>query len=208
MAIKKTAPKSPRKKLDVNALLTAVLNHLTHHPPHKLTFSAISRLTNVPRPTLYYYFGNSPKTMLEEAVRFGLKAFVRMNSFDRPTKATDWHEFQKERLLDVMSLVRKYPWAPGLYFQYRRHYGEWGDLIRSIENEYVEKMRHAWKKFHAGAEPDARAVRMASYLKLGLLYGVTLEPDLWLKEPRDQVIPELIDRFSRMVTEMMSLKLD
>lgn len=206
MPKEKKAPK-PRKKLDVNALLTTVLNHLTYHSPQKLTFSSVSRLTKVPRPTLYYYFGNSPKTLLEEAVRFGLKTFVRMNSFDRPTKATNFHDFQKERLLDVVGLVRNYQWAPGLYFQYRRHHGEWGDIIRSVENEYVERMRKAWKKYH-GVDPDARAVRMASYLKLGLLYGITLEPDLWLKEGRDKVIPELMDRFAKMVTEMMSLKLD
>jgi hypothetical protein len=193
-----------RKKLDVDHLLTGVLSHLLHHNPYKLTFSRVSKLTQVPRPTLYYYFGNSPKTLLTEAVKFGMKSFVRLQSFEKPNQHKDWESFQRARLHSVIRLVKRQPWAPALYFQYRMNAGEWGAAIREVEDDYIRKFSEAWKRYH-GKLPDERAVRMGGYLKLGLLFGLALDADIWLKPGNERAIDALVEKFSELATQVVSL---
>lgn len=200
------APRKASRKLDLDALLIKVLNLLMNHNPSKLTFSQVSRLTGVPRPTLYYYFGNSPKTMIDEAVRHGMKSFTRFYALEQQTEARDWETFQRDRLRDVVALIRKYPWGPALYFQYRNNAGEFGDTVRDIEEKYVQRIGMMWKRFN-GTEPDVRALRMSSYLKLGFLWGITLDRELWLGTSDDRVIDPLIDEFTRTVTRTMAMKL-
>ena len=195
-----------RKKLDVDGLLTGVLSHLLHNSPYKLTFSRVSKLTQVPRPTLYYYFGNSPKNLLSEAVKYGMKSFVKLQSLEKPSNHADWSTFQKDRLRSVIKLVKRQPWAPALYFQYRMNAGEWGDAIREVENDYVRKFGEAWKRYF-GTAPDERAVRMGGYIKLGLLFGLALDADIWLKPGNEKTIEALIDKFSDLATQVVSLAL-
>jgi hypothetical protein len=200
----KAASATKRKKLDVDNLLTGVLSHLLHHNPYKLTFSRVSKLTQVPRPTLYYYFGNSPKNLLSEAVKYGMKAFVRLQTLEKPTNHPDWASFQKDRLRSVIKLVKRQPWAPALYFQYRMNAGEWGTAIREVEDDYIRKFSEAWKRYH-GKAPDERAVRMGAYMKLGLLFGMALDADMWLKPGNEKTIDELVEKFNALATEVVSL---
>jgi hypothetical protein len=204
LSTKKAASASKRKKLDVDGLLTGVLSHLLHHSPYKLTFSRVSKLTKVPRPTLYYYFGNSPKNLLSEAVKFGMKSFVRLQSLEKPTEHADWSSFQKDRLRAVIKLVKRQPWAPALYFQYRMNAGEWGAAIREVEDDYVQKFSDAWKRYF-GNTPDERAVRMSGYIKLGLLFGLALDSEIWLKPGNEKAIEELIEKFSELTTQVISM---
>jgi AcrR family transcriptional regulator len=201
------ASKQSRKKLDVDDLLTGVLSHLLKNNPYKLTYSKVSKLTGVPRPTLYYYFGNSPKNLLSEAVKFGMKQFVRLHSLEKPSDHADWESFQRARLRDVINLVRRRPWAPALYFQYRMNAFEWGDAMQDVEKDYIQKFSAAWKRYF-GYLPDERAVRMSGYVKLGLLFGLALDADIWLKPENKKTVDELIEKFSELATQLVALKFE
>lgn len=191
----------------MDQLLIQILNLLMRHPPEKVTFSLVSRITKVPRPTLYYYFGKSAKTMLDEAARFGMRALTQYYLFDQQKTYKTWNEFQRSRLAEAMELVKEFPWAPMVYFQYRAKAGEWTETIRSVEDKYCEEMAKAWEKYH-GKKPDLEAIRLASYLKLGVLWGFALESELWLNPPDEKALDLVINALTESSTILSGIKFD
>ncbi len=191
-----------KQKIDMDKLLTAIVGLLTRHDPQELTYSRVSRLLKVPRPTLYYYFGNSPKTMIQEAVKFSMRAFVQLYKFDEAANYRDWSDFQERRLAEAVEFVRKFPWAPLLYFRYRTNLGDWGDSVQEVEMRYLEKLGESFEKFRQ-SKPDPRAVRLASYLKLGFLWGLAMEPEIWLSDENRAVTDKLVKNFTDVITEVL-----
>lgn len=188
---------SAQKKLDLENLYGRVLALVVRHSPSELTYSKIARLTNVPRPTLYYYFGKSTESLFRESIRYGMKRFVLMFEFDRETPDADWSSFQKDRLHAAFKFIQRFPWAPALYFKFRNHPGEWGMEIREIEKHYLKKMTAAWERMNK-TKVDANALRVATYLKLGLLWGMTSEFDIWFNSQTD--LEALAGRMTELVT--------
>jgi len=194
------------KKLDLEALLIKIVELMVRHQPSTLSFSKISRLTGVPRSTLYYYFGSSRDKMLEEAVRFGMKGFVQLATIET-SNAKTWDEFQGERLKIVASLIKNYPWSVGLYFRYRNDQGKFGENIRDIEGKYVEMFGKAWKKY-VGKDADVASIRISGYLKLGLMWGLATDRDFWFDQSdADEKIDKVVAYLNTVVTDIMKTKI-
>jgi AcrR family transcriptional regulator len=199
-ADKNSGKLSGQKKLDLENLYGRVLALVVRHSPSEMTYSKIARLTGVPRPTLYYYFGKSTESLFREALRYGMKRFVLMFEFDRGSEYPDWNSFQKDRLVAAFHFVQRFPWAPALYFKYRNHPGEYGKEIREIEKHYLMRMAEVWQR-HNKTKPDEKTLRITAYLKLGVLWGMTSEFDIWFNSETDLVT--LAGRMTDMVTDAL-----
>ncbi len=204
-----TTPKK-RTKLDLDALLTRIIELLVVHHPKTLTFSKVSQFTKVPRSTLYYYFGKNFSDLVKEAARFGLKALTDMYDLDAELQSekpqfSSWEEFQEKRLHRVIELINQYRWAPGLYFRYRSDPHFFGEVVKEIEDSYTKKMGVVWKKYQ-GRETDLRSLRLSGYVKLGLFYGLAADPELWKIQDREKHLDPLIKNYTRMVTDILEKK--
>lgn len=189
------------KKLNLDQLLVQIVELLTRHSPQSLSFSKVSRLTGVPRSTLYYYFGSSREKMIAEAVRFGMQAFVQLTALERGDQKT-WDSFNKERLLRAVEIIRKYPWSAGLYFRYRNDQSQLGENIREIEAKYITKMRERWGNFH-GKPADLMATRSASYLKLGLFWGLATDHEIWFDPKNAKKLDKMLEKFQKVTDDLM-----
>ncbi|MGE0616700.1 MAG: TetR/AcrR family transcriptional regulator, partial [Bacteriovoracia bacterium] len=196
-------------KLNLDQLLRQIVALLARHSPRELTYSKVSRLCGVPRSTLYYYFGKSAKGMIQEAVRYGIREFVQLHSIDlrggQRKRYKHWEEFQNGRMAKAIDLVREYPWAPTLYFRYCNDPTELGEEIRAVEERYCKKLSEAWEQFQ-GVKPSWRAVRLSSYLKLGLLYGVTRDPELWFGPENERAFRQLTEEITAQITKCLSTR--
>ena len=187
-------------RFDLDAVLATVVRLVTIHAPESITFSKVARATGVARSTLYYYFGNSKEAMIEEAVRFGMIRFVQLSSFGDAQDYPDWATFQKERFLDSAKFIRRNPWAPGLYFRYRNDRGKLGEGVRQVEIDYLRKLQESLS-IHGGPKVCTRALRVSTYLRLGLLWGVAQEPELWQDEKQTEALSELMTHVATLVME-------
>jgi hypothetical protein len=77
------------KKLDLDTVYQRVLNALVRLQPKDLTYSKISRFTGVPRPTLYYYFGNQVENLVNESVRYGTRIFLQVYEMGEDGEMTE-----------------------------------------------------------------------------------------------------------------------
>ncbi len=205
--VAKRAISEKKHKLDLDSLLTQVVGLMVRHRPEELTFSRVSRLIKVPRSTLYYYFGNSIHKMLEEAAQFGMKAFVMLYQIDKSVRYDDWRSFQRARLASVIHIIKKYPWAPDFYFRYRSDEGTIGQSIRDVEERYIQKMSEAFLRFEK-TKPTLRSVRLASYMKIGLLFGFSQDSDMWFgKDATDAPsLEKLVDHLTDIVNSTMKAR--
>ncbi|MBI4925051.1 MAG: TetR/AcrR family transcriptional regulator [Bdellovibrio sp.] len=195
-----------KKKLDLDALLAKIVELLYRHNPHELSFSMISRITKIPRSTLYYYFGNSKEAMIEEAVKYGMEHFVQLITLNKSKELLDWDSFQKARLNQAIQFIHDYPWGPGLYFRFRNDTGKIGQRIRQIENEYVRKTKETWEVY-TGSEGNLQSIRLASYLKLGLLWGLGIDAPIWYNEKSKKNIEQIIAAITKATATIMKLRL-
>lgn len=187
-----------RPKLDLDTVYRRVLNALVRLQPKDLTYSKISRFTGVPRPTLYYYFGNRVESLVDESVRFGMKAFLQIYQIGEDADVSDWPTLQCRRMNRSLRLIRNFPWGPGLYFRYRTDAGAVGRTIREIEGQYLKEMAAIWKRLH-GKAPDPELLVLSSAFKLGLFFALTVEGGLKIPES-----DESLDRWARELGGQMA----
>lgn len=208
---KKKVKKEPSKKrgrkksLDMNALLTKVASLMVRHNAKELNFSRVSQLTSVPRSTLYYYFGKSPQTMIEEAARFAMKAFTQLYDIESQIQASSWKEFQKERIRRSAKMVSHYPWAPLLYLKHRDDPGEVGDTIRRIEKQWQQKMAEAWRHFHK-KDADPNGVLLSGSLKIGFQLALSVYLDLWFQKDMKELDEKLVEFMAETVTRAVEYR--
>ncbi len=203
--------KSKVNKLDLDQVYARLLELLVRHSPYDLNYSKISRATGVPRPTLYYYFGNSKQNIIDEAIKYGIKNFVRFYQMEQNIKEhSSWHDFQKARLVDVLRMARNNPWAPTLYFRFRSQDNSWGEEIRSVENIYINKLCQAWLEYNKVAV-DPQKMRFANYLKVGVLWGVSEDVDSWfekgggaLSDAGLKKIEQIAEQMTTIVTQILT----
>jgi len=200
----KAAP-ARKPKLDLDTVYQRVLNILVRTQPRDLTYSKLSRLTGVPRPTLYYYFGSSVESLVQEALRYGMKIFLQIYAVGEDAAISDWSQLQKTRMVRSLQLIRQYPWGPGLYFRYRNDQGKVGQTIRDVEHQYLLELAGLWKKV-TGKAPDPSVLKLSGALKLGLFFAVSSEGGLKIPE-NDSELERWSDELSRVMTEAMKVKL-
>jgi hypothetical protein len=177
------ANKSPKKpKLDLEEINTKIVDMLNRHSPLDLTFSKVSRWTKVPRSTLYYYYGNSREKMILAAVSAAVKDFLVLGGASNFSKFDTWFDLQFHLLSKASKLVDRFPWAPELYYRFRLDPSYIGQAVRDIEEKYFFERTQGWNYFYPDQKPDWIAVRMASVMKLGLLYGFQIDNELWCGE--------------------------
>jgi AcrR family transcriptional regulator len=191
-----------RSKLDMNRFLVQVLILMQKYRPGEITFARVARHCRVPRSTLYYYFGASRVAMVDEAIRYGMSRFVQLQGNSDYTKATSWDAFERKRMRRSLRIMAKYPWVADLYFRYRGESGKFGESILMIESRYFSMMSEAWKHFH-GELPDVHGIRMATYLKLGLFFGYSIDRDLWRSARGKEVRDFGLDGFGRLTRKLM-----
>jgi AcrR family transcriptional regulator len=168
----------PRGKLDMNRFLGQVLILMLQYRPNEITFARVSRHCGVPRSTLYYYFGASRVSMVDEAIRFGMQRFVQIADTGTIAKFDSWEAFEGRRMRRSLRIMSKYPWVAELYFRYRNEGGKFGESIRMIEEKYFDHMAEAWKHYH-GTPADRHGVRMAAYMKIGMFFGFANDREVW-----------------------------
>ncbi len=195
-----------KKKLDLDALLAKIVELLSRHHPNELSFTRVSRLTHIPRSTLYYYFGNSKEAMIEEAVKFGMENFVQLLTLNKSKDLPNWEIFQKARFHQATQFIHDYPWGPSLYFRFRNDPGKIGQRIRQIENEYVRKSKETWAAY-TDSQCNLHAVRLASYLKLGLLWGLGVDAPIWYHEKGKKNLEQIITAVTQATATIMKLEL-
>lgn len=198
-----TRQKHSRKKLDIDRLLLRVLELLTSHAPESLTYSIVSRHCGVPRPTLYYYFGPSPRALVEEAIRFGMKMFVQFNEIGDFTSYRDWKTFEAQRMRRSTRRMLKYPWIVLLYARLRLTGGPYRDSIVAVERQYYQEMARVWHHFH-GKAPSEANIRFASYLKLGLLLGFADDNALWRAPKTARLRRALLLHFTQAIHDVLA----
>jgi|GEM_PF-962945 len=196
----KTIP-ARSEKFDLDAVLITIIRLLLVHPPGTITFSKVARASGVARSTLYYYFGSSRDVMLEEAARFGMAKFAQLSSFGDAKDYPDWQTFQRERFLASMRLLQKAPWAPELYFRYRNDRGKLGGRIRQMEKDYLHRLGESFS-LRQGQKSCARAIHVSTYLRLGLLWGMAQEPELWAEEKHSLPLAELMTKVATLVMDV------
>lgn len=194
-----------KKKLNIDKLYGQVASLFLRHKPSDLTYSDISRFTGVPRPTLYYYFGKSPQKLLQEAGKYALSAFVQIYSVDTHKNYADWDSYQIARLTRAFKFINRYPWAPELYFRYRKSTGVFGESIQEIEEKYFKTIAAAFEHF-TGQKPNPYSVRLSSYMKVGILYGLAEEQDMWKLKNQDLYIRPMIQDLHKTLTIVLNQK--
>ena len=115
------------------------------------------------------------------------------------------HPTSLPRLKRALDLVKKFPWAPSLYFRYRNDAGELGEMVRAMEKRYLGEMARHWAKYH-GSAPSEAGVHIASYLKLGLLFGYASEIQFWQKGSGPQQEEHLLAAMTEFVTKGFAFK--
>lgn len=184
---------------NIDQVYEKLLPLLARHSPDSLSFSKISRWVGVPRSTLYYYFGNDLQVLILEAVKTGAKSFVQSSFIKNYTDFASYYEFQRHVVEQSYKFVRKYPYAPFLYLRYRSEPGNLGVEVRRIEGTYFQKHAEAWTYFHK-TKADPLVLRLMSYLKIGVLYGLETDQDTWFAPKNEAQLKHLMDYMAKVTS--------
>jgi AcrR family transcriptional regulator len=167
-----------RQKLDLDRLLVRIVEQLAEHEPSSLGFSKLAKLLDVPRTTLYYYFGSSLQKLHVEAARHGLKLFFGVfNAAPAKDDAPGWEGYQRARFNNTAQIVERYPWGPFLYFKYVHEKGPLGETLREWQATYLKTFAQRWKDM-MGEPADPLGVKVLAAIKMGLLFGMAADPEL------------------------------
>lgn len=199
-----SSSKSKKPKLLLEEINAKIVDMLNRHSPLELTFSKVSRWTEVPRSTLYYYYGNTKDKMILAAVRAAVTQFLVLSEPPPFTQFESWESYQEELLRKASQVVERFPWAPDLYFRYRLDPGAIGQLMRDLEENYFRSRTDAWLHFYPNKKPEWASIRLTSVIKLGLLYGLQIDPELWRgqkNEKRREQLIQLVTKFLKQIHE-------
>jgi AcrR family transcriptional regulator len=203
-ADKKTTkvPKPKSNKLNLDLVFLHILELLRSRYAEDISFSLISQKTKTPRSTLYYYFGSDKTKLIQEAVRFGMSQITRLWQFsenDMKEKFKNWDDFQNWRFHRSIEIFSEFPWIADLYFRYRNHSDFIGVEIRYFEESYLKRNAEAWRFYYNNQVPPDR-LRLTTYIKLGILWGISQEPNLWLN--KKDSLSKLAGDISKLVEEI------
>ena len=132
------------------------------------TMSELSRVSKITRSLIYYYFGKSKEGLLAEAVKLIGEEFFGLNE----GRLELW---QQGRIADSVILTRhlleKSPHMVAFYMVHRQADSEIGRSLRSLEVEYMKKLKRFFTK---ASEPSIEALFS---LFLGLVFAPKLSDE-------------------------------
>lgn len=103
----------------------------------KWTMSELSRKSRITRSLIYYHFGRSKISILEEAVRMIGEEFMGLS-------AARLEMWRRGRMADSMKaargLARTSPHVGQFYLTHRDRPTEIGEALRRLEREYIKKL--------------------------------------------------------------------
>lgn len=103
----------------------------------KWTISDLSRTTGITRSLVYYYFGRSRGSILEEAVRLVGQEFFGLS----PERLKLWQEGKMHQSAQLSKeTAEKYPFLISFYFNHRFRQSDIGKAIRSLEKSHYQKV--------------------------------------------------------------------
>lgn len=117
--------------LDAILYLETVRGHL------RWTISDLAKRAKVSRPGIYYYFGSSKETMLEQALKVVGEEFFGLT----PARLHLWRDGRVvEAVLQTRQMVEKAPHLPEFYMHWRRRDSFVRTFLMDLERRYVKKL--------------------------------------------------------------------
>lgn len=147
------------KILDAVVRLEVLKGHL------RWKMSDLSRISGVQRTLIYYYFGKSKESILNEALKtigdefFGLSA----------ERIEMWKQGRmRESILKSRERFKQAPHVPQFFFHWRHQPSVVQDALVSLERRFREKVRRQFPDIQKNDEEAVYAV----------FFGLVLVPDL------------------------------
>ncbi|MCB0377735.1 MAG: TetR/AcrR family transcriptional regulator [Bdellovibrionales bacterium] len=135
----------------------------------KWTMTDLSRKSKVTRSLIYYYFGRSKMSILEEAVKVIGEEFVGMSE----KRLTFWREGAfEESLLEARKLYERMPYLCAFYLNYRQLPNDIGEALLKLEKAFLRKIAN----FAPKASKEEVNTIFAVY------FGICFSPNVGIKE--------------------------
>jgi hypothetical protein len=129
------------------------------------SMSELSRKSKITRSLIYYYFGKSKDSILQEGVKLIGEEFFGLT----PARLNLWKNGEiGASVIQTKHLVEKSPFIASFYLVHRQAATGVGDQIRNLEKEYRKKIK---KFFQNTSEPYQEAL-------YGLLMGLVITPQI------------------------------
>lgn len=199
-----------KTKLNLDPIYTEISKLLLTKNPEQISFSMVSRITKVPRTTLYYYFNSKIENLIIESVRFSMKTLMQLwdpSPESSPTALTQdfktWDELQMFKFEEAIKLTLESPWILRLYFRYCRDNNYIGKEIRFIKDSYLHSNNNLRSKFKEDTL-NLKAQLYVSNIKLGILWGLLDNENVWREEP--EALAEASTKLFSHITQSMNLK--
>jgi len=147
------------------------------------SMSELSRKSKVTRSLIYYYFGKSKESILQEGVKLIGEEFFGLT----PSRLDLWKKGDiGASVLQTKRLIEKSPHITSFYLVHRQSQNGIGERIRSLETEYKKKIK---KFFHEVSTPYQEVL-------FGLLMGMVITPNLSDESVNKaiQVIGQVLER--------------
>lgn len=125
----------------------------------------VSRLSGVQRTLIYYYFGKSKESILENAMKAIGEEFFGFTS----ERLQLWKDGKvKESVMRSREMISKAPHLVEFFFHWRHQKGEISTMLKKLERNYPKKLREIFPHL---SELDADAAYT-------IFWGMVLMPDL------------------------------
>ena len=118
----------------------------------KWTLSELSRKSKVTRSLIYYYFGRSKMSILDEAIKIIGDELVGLNQ----ERMALWKQGKfVESLLEARFFHAKAPFISSFVLAHVRAQNSIGERLREIEGMFIEKIRNFFPNL---SQPEVEAV--------------------------------------------------
>ncbi len=129
----------------------------------KWTMSELSRKSGITRSLIYYHFGRSKISILEEAVRVIGEEFIGTS----PTRLELWKQGDiAGSLKSARQIYRNSPFLCQFYLNHRERPTEVGESLRKLETSYLKKLKTFFPRAN---ETDIHTL-------FAIVFGVTFAP--------------------------------
>lgn len=129
------------------------------------TMSELSRVSNITRSLIYYYFGKSKEGLLLEGVKLIGEEVFGLN----PARVDLWQQGEiAESVILTRAFMQRSTHISAVYLVHRNADSEIGRTIRQLENDYIQKLKRFFPKAN---EPAIEAL-------FGLFLGLVFAPNL------------------------------
>lgn len=125
----------------------------------------VARLSGVQRTLIYYYFGKSKESILENAMKTIGDEFFGFS----PERIQLWKEGKiKDSILRTRQLIKQAPHVIEFFFHWRHQKSEVTSHLKTLERRYPRKIREIYPHL---SEADCEAI-------FAVFWGLVLVPEL------------------------------